>query len=131
MENENLQETAENPPAKAGRKAGKSSKDFDHRVNIDLLKMDTGLTLEDIAKVAEITDPRNLYKWSYPKSKGGMRPTYDTIAKLIERGATTQSLLGVEYKAGVKVVEKPVTQGDVDTAVLRALARLGEGVKPR
>lgn len=72
--------------------------DFKHSVNVDLLSLETGLTIEEIAQKSGIKEGRNLGKWKQSKKKGGIRPTYEAIATLFDCGASVESLFGIEYK---------------------------------
>lgn len=85
------------------------------RVDIDMIQSETGLDIHGIAKLCGLRDFHNVYKWGYPKEKGGTRPTYDVIVALVEAGASSEALFGIpysekeksiatseEFKAGVK-----------------------------
>lgn len=100
---------------------------FLHSVNLEMLEIETDCDIKQLSNAIGIS-PQTMYKWNRDKEDGGCRPTYDCIAKLIERGATTESLFGVEYKAGIKVVEKPVSQEQIMDGVRKALADLGKGL---
>ena len=85
--------------------------DFLHKINLDALKKETNMSLAEIAELAGIRDPKNLGKWMQEKDKGGSRPNYNAIAKLFEKGATVETLFGVEYEK--KVLEKSKKNPDL------------------
>lgn len=93
---------------------------FLQRVDLDKLQKETGKTLEQIAELAEVGH-KVIYKWAY-MHKDSSRPSYNTIIKLLECGATVETLFGVEYKAGIKVVEKPIKLTALDVSEVLAMA---------
>ena len=66
------------------------------KVNLEALQKETGMSLPELAKLAEI-GPKVIYKWAY-MHKDSSRPTYNALVKLIEKGASVETLFGVEYK---------------------------------
>lgn len=69
--------------------------DFLHRINIHDLVKETGKTLDELAKLAGIKESRNLAKWSQSKEKGGSRPSFNAVVRLLSAGASTMTLFGV------------------------------------
>ncbi|PBC75328.1 hypothetical protein SAMN02745108_02823 [Fibrobacter intestinalis] len=98
----------------------------DRKVNIKAVMSETGLTLEQLAELAEMRNSKAIYKWAYDREKNGIRPTYETLAKLLEAGASVESLFGVNYKAGEKIIEKELTPDDFMRGLKKALADLGK-----
>lgn len=94
------------------------------KVNLNALKKETGMSLEELAALADI-GPKVIYKWQY-MHKDSSRPSYDAFVKLFQAGASVETLFGVEYKAGIKVVEKPASEDQVEAAVKKVLAGLGK-----
>jgi transcriptional regulator with XRE-family HTH domain len=80
--------------------------EFLHKISLELLKKETNLTLEEIASLSGITDAKNLGKWSQDKERGGSRPNFNALVKLLRKGATTKTLFGVEQEV-VNNVEIP------------------------
>ena len=80
--------------------------EFLHKISLELLKKETNLTSDEIASLSGITDAKNLGKWSQDKERGGSRPNYNALVKLLEKGATTKTLFGVEQHPidGVKEI---------------------------
>lgn len=72
--------------------------DFLHKISIEKLSKDTGLPVEEIAKLAGIAEARNLGKWAQEKPNGS-RPNYNAIVRLLQKGATVETLFGVNYAA--------------------------------
>lgn len=82
--------------------------EFLHKINLDALKKETNLSPDEIASLSGITDSKNLGKWSQDKERGGSRPNYNALVKLLEKGATTKTLFGVEqHPIGGGVMEIP------------------------
>lgn len=69
-----------------------------HKISIEKLSKDTGLPVEEIAKLAGIAEARNLGKWAQEKPNGS-RPNYNAIVRLLQKGATVETLFGVDYAA--------------------------------
>ena len=69
-------------------------------VNLDALQKETGLTLQQLAALAKV-GPKVIYKWRY-LHKDGSRPDYNTIIRLLQKGATVETLFGVDYNGPIK-----------------------------
>lgn len=93
-------------------------------INVDILLVEIGKTLEELGAILGMKNCNAIYKWKYPKSRGGNRPGYTTIRTLLEMGATIHTLFGLdvkndttvgvgsEFEAGVReVVEKMKKEG--------------------
>ena len=76
--------------------------DFLHKIDLNALSAETGLSLEEIAKLVGISDPKNLSKWKQEKPDGS-RPKYNALIKLLKSGATVKTLFGVDYSERKKV----------------------------
>lgn len=76
--------------------------DFLHCVNLENLKKEVSLDLRGIAEVVEMKNWKGLYKWSKSQLDDGTRPSYNALIKLLQAGATVETLFGVEYKGPVK-----------------------------
>ena len=72
-----------------------SENKFLHKIDLDILKKETGLTIEELAALADI-GPKVVYKWQY-MHKDGSRPDFNAIVRLFQKGATVETLFGVEY----------------------------------
>lgn len=70
------------------------------KVNLKALQKETGMTLAELAELAQI-GPKVIYKWSY-MHKDSSRPDYNAIVRLFQKGATVETLFGVDYKGPVK-----------------------------
>ena len=102
--------------------------DFLHKINLDALKKESGLTLEAIAELSGISDAKNLGKWAQDKGKGGSRPNYNALIRLIENGVTVKTLFGVEPKEK-KVLDAVPEEFDTPEfrdGVLRAIKEMKE-----
>lgn len=71
--------------------------DYLHKISIKKLSEDTGLSAEEVAKLAGIKTAKNLGKWAQSKPDGS-RPNYNAFVRLFQAGATVETLFGVEYK---------------------------------
>lgn len=71
-------------------------KDYLHKISLDALFRETGLNAKQIAELAGISDPKNLGKWGQSKPDGS-RPNYNAFIRLLEKGASVETLFGVEY----------------------------------
>lgn len=69
---------------------------FLHDIDVNSLKNELKMDVSDIAKLAEISE-NGVYKWSWDKFKNGTRPSYNAIVRLLQKGATVETLFGVNY----------------------------------
>ena len=79
-------------------KKKKAEEELLHNIDLDALEKETNLSLDEIAALSRIKDPKNLGKWSQGKPNGS-RPNYNAIVRLLRAGATTKTLFGVDYAA--------------------------------
>ena len=96
------------------------------KVNLEALQKETGMNLVELAKLAEI-GPKVIYKWAY-MHKDSSRPSYNAIVRLLEKGASVETLFGVEYRRA------PTAPGDepfhfTDEEIGKALLLAGEFLK--
>ena len=99
--------------------------DFLHKINLDTLSKETRLSEEEIAKLAGISDPKNLGKWGQGKPNGS-RPNYNAFVRLLQKGATVETLFGVEYRGRSvpdEVSENPEFLAGVEHALSDMKAR--------
>lgn len=99
------------------------------KVNLEALQKETGLTLAEIAELANI-GPKVVYKWRY-LHKDGSRPDYNTIVRLLLKGATVETLFGVEYKKpppppAAEKSQDQITPTDLSWAFCEAMKLLQE-----
>lgn len=99
---------------------------FLHSVNLDALKKETGKTIEEIAKLVGI-GPKVVYKWQY-MHKDGSRPDFNAVVKLLQAGASTETLFGVDYAATHKTAPEPVSAAP-SPEFLKAHPELLEGMR--
>lgn len=72
--------------------------DFLHKVDLETLKKEVGLSIEEIGNLAQLKNPKGVYNCSKDKANNGTRPPYNAVIRLLEKGATVETLFGVEYK---------------------------------
>jgi hypothetical protein len=101
--------------------------DFLHKISIEKLSKDTGLPVEEIAKLAGIAEARNLGKWAQEKPNGS-RPNYNAIVRLLQKGATVETLFGVDYAATHQPAPEPVLAAP-SPEFLKAHPELLEGMR--
>lgn len=73
----------------------KAEEELLHNIDLEALEKETNLSLDEIAALSKIKDPKNLGKWSQGKPNGS-RPNYNAIVRLLRAGATTKTLFGVD-----------------------------------
>lgn len=98
-----------------------------HKISIEKLSKDTGLSVEEIAKLAGIAEARNLGKWAQEKPNGS-RPNYNAIVRLLQKGATVETLFGVDYAATHQPAPEPVSAAP-SPEFLKAHPELLEGMR--
>ena len=96
---------------------------FLHKVNLDSLQKETGMDLKELASLAGI-GPKVIYKWQYIH-KDSSRPDYNAVVRLLEKGATVETLFGVEYRRTVpaEVAGNPDFLASVERALSNVKAR--------
>ena len=104
--------------------------DFLHRIDVNRLKNELGMSSSEIASLAGISE-NSVYKWSWPKDRNGARPSYNAIISLLEKGASVETLFGVDYKSRQKNENEPIkiTDEDLSRALFRAAEILGNNDK--
>jgi len=99
-----------------------------HKISIEKLSKDTGLPVEEIAKLAGISEARNLGKWAQEKPNGS-RPNYNAIVRLLQKGATVETLFGVDYAATHQPAPEPAENREpIDYQDPKFLAALEKGM---
>lgn len=71
--------------------------------------------MDEIAKLSGISDAKNLGKWSQDKEKGGSRPNFNAIVRLLQKGACTETLFGVESRPKNQIQELPAVEELINT----------------
>lgn len=71
---------------------------FLHEINVDAVLKETGMDLDELCKLINV-DNQSVGRWNKPKSKAGNRPKYNAIVRLLQKGATVETLFGVDYAA--------------------------------
>lgn len=88
--------------------------EFLHDIDINVLKTELNMDVAEIAKLAGISE-NGIYKWSWTKEKQGTRPSFNSVIKLLEKGASTETLFGV---ATNKITPPQNTAGNISMAEL-------------
>ena len=97
--------------------------DYLHKINLESLSRETRLSEEQIAKLAGISDPKNLGKWGQGKPNGS-RPNYNAFVRLLEKGASVETLFGVQYKGASVSPEAASDQNQIREEVVRVIAEM-------
>lgn len=71
-----------------------SDNKFLHNIDLKSLSKETGLSYKEIAELAKI-GPKVVYKWHYSHNDSS-RPDYNALVRLLQHGATTKTLFGVD-----------------------------------
>ena len=108
--------------------------DFLHKINLEKLQEETGLSIQGISELADVS-VQTVYRWAWEKSKQGNRPSFNTFVRLLQKGATTETLFGVkqkqpsfenkEFQEGARISQKPMTKEDV-VALFKEMKANGE-----
>ena len=82
-------------------------------------------------------NPKGVYKWAKSQDENGSRPSYNALIKLLEEGASVETLFGVEYRKksigkigdefreGMELSQKPMTKDEV-IALFKSMKENGE-----
>jgi len=106
----------------------RSEEEFIGSVDVESLKKDLNMDLEQIGKIAGLKSWRNIYKWDKAKSNSGSRPSYNTMIRLIQAGARVETLFGLEYKSNkIVITEKSkMTDQEFLDGMIRAMSAVKE-----
>lgn len=102
-------------------------KEFLHKINLDALQKEVNKSIYDIGILAELKNPKGVYKWAKGSEENGTRPSYNTLVRLLQNGASVETLFGVDYKSKNNAERKTINITDDDIA--RAFIRVGEMLK--
>ena len=113
----------------------KAEEELLHNIDLEALEKETNLSLDEIAALSRIKDPKNLGKWSQGKPNGS-RPNYNAIVRLLRAGATTKTLFGVDAAIHQPAPEPAENREPIDyrdpkflEAVKKAMIELDERIK--
>lgn len=110
--------------------------DFLHKIDLKALQKELGMNAEGIGRFLQMKNPKGVYNWSKEKSPG-TRPSYNAIVRLLQKGATVETLFGVDYAA----THQPVPASEPDNtpidyqdpkfmeAVRKAMLEIDERIK--
>lgn len=84
------------------------------RVNLDSLKKELGFsTVEEIGSFVNLANPKGAYNWAKEKDDHGTRPSWNAIVRMLQRGATTKTLFGVETPVAPSEPQRIVVTEDL------------------
>lgn len=102
-------------------------KDFLHKIDLNSLQKEVKKDLDEIANLVHLKNPKGIYKWSKDQFDYGTRPSFNAIVRLLEHGATVETLFGVDYakahqrdKAASTEERKPI---DLDSPEFQAAVK--------
>ena len=103
-------------------------KDFLHKIDLDALQKEMNKSLDEIGALVKMKNPKGVYKWSKSQDDYGPRPSYNAIVRLLQGGASVETLFGVEYKHNQRKENEPIkiTDEDLSRALYRAAEILGK-----
>lgn len=79
------------------------AKDFLHNINLGDLQKEVNIdSVEGIGTFLQMKNPKGPYNWAKDGATYGTRPSYNDIIRLLRRGATVETLFGVDYKGKTK-----------------------------
>lgn len=68
-----------------------------HKINLNDLQKEVGIeSAEGIGIFLQMKNPKGVYNWAKDKCTYGTRPSYNDIIRLLQKGATTKTLFGVD-----------------------------------
>ena len=101
---------------------------FLHEINVDAVLKETGMDLDELCKLINV-DNQSVGRWNKPKSKAGNRPKYNAIVRLLQKGATVETLFGVDYAATHQPAPEPAENREpIDYQDPKFLAALEKGM---
>ena len=100
---------------------------FLHEINVDAVLKETGMDLDELCKLINV-DNQSVGRWNKPKSKAGNRPKYNAIVRLLQKGATVETLFGVDYAATHQPAPESVSAAP-SPEFLKAHPELLEGMR--
>lgn len=77
-----------------------------HKIDLKALQKELGMSAEGIGRFLQMKNPKGIYNWSKEKSPG-TRPSYNAIVRLLQKGATVETLFGVDYAATHQPATEP------------------------
>ena len=99
--------------------------EFLHGIDINVLKSELNMDVADIAKLAGISE-NGIYKWSWTKEKQGTRPSFNALVKLLEKGASTETLFGVSTNTPAAKYGREYFDGGTCPVLLRGREEPGK-----
>ena len=70
-------------------------KDFLHKINISKVLEETGLDMSGLSALLDIEE-QTIGRWEKDKAHNGNRPKYNAIIMMLQKGATTKTLFGID-----------------------------------
>lgn len=102
--------------------------DFLHQIDLDALKKEVGMNVDEIGALAKLKNSNGVYKWAKTSDNDGTRPSFNAIVRLLRAGATTKTLFGVDYAATHQPAPEPVLAAP-SPEFLKAHPELLEGMR--
>lgn len=116
-------------------KEKKPIEEYLHCIDVDKVLLELGLDMNGLCDMLNL-DYQTINRWSWTKSKKGNRPTYNAVIRMLQKGASTKTLFGVEcknsnltddqkFQEGLQVAQKPMTRDEV-IALFKSMKEKGE-----
>ena len=85
------------------------------------------MSAEGIGRFLQMKNPKGVYNWSKEKSPG-TRPSYNAIVRLLQKGATVETLFGVDAATHQPAPEPAENREPIDYQDPKFLAALEKGM---
>lgn len=76
-------------------KEKKPIEEYLHCIDVDKVLLELGLDMNGLCDMLNL-DYQTINRWSWTKSKKGNRPTYNAVIRMLQKGASTKTLFGVD-----------------------------------
>ena len=97
---ENHEENSDNFVSNGNKSVKTNVKDgFLAKVDLEELKKELGMSsAEEIGAFLNLANPKGVYNWNKEQDNHGTRPSYNSLVRMLRKGATPKTLFGVECK---------------------------------
>ncbi|MBR6448392.1 MAG: hypothetical protein IKS96_07085 [Fibrobacter sp.] len=94
-------------------------KDFLHKINISKVLEETGLDMSGLSALLDIEE-QTIGRWEKDKAHNGNRPKYNAIIMMLQKGATTKTLFGIDCNPQKELNKLPPIEELINTPEFKA-----------